>query len=143
MHSAWRLIPISVILLTVQGCSWFQDDRPPPQGSPYEPGTAVRDQVFSEAEAVNAAVSGISLRMAVSGEGPFRIIPLEKKTSALGHQIRISLVRMRLDRPGAPAWLTLEDSRSDRGRWAITLRRADGTVFYTGTFQLKEDSHVH
>ena len=142
MHSVWRLIPVSVILLAAQGCSWFHDDRPPPQGSPYETGRPARDQVLSEAEAVNAAVSGISLRMAVSGEGPFQIFPLEKKTSALGHQVRVSLIRMRLDRPGASARLILEDLRSDRGLWTITLRRADGTIFYTGTFQLKEDAHV-
>ena len=142
MHSAWRLIPFAVVILALQGCSWFHDDRPPPQGSPYETGNNSRDQLFSEAEAVNAAVSGISLRMAVSGEGPFQIVPLEKKTSALGHQVRGSLIRMRLERPSAPARLTLEDQRSDRRLWTITLRRADGTIFYTGTFQLKEDDHV-
>jgi|GEM_PF-1919524 len=142
MYSAWRLIPVSIVILALQGCSWFHDDRPPPQGAPYETGETARNQLFSEAEAVNAAVSGISLRMAVSGEGPFRIVPLEKKTSALGHQVRDSLIRMRLDRPGASCRLTLEDRRSDRGLWTITLRRADGTVFYAGTFQLNEDSHA-
>ena len=55
MHSAWRLIPVSAIILSLQGCSWFHDDRPPPQGAPYETtGEPARKQILSEAEAVKS-----------------------------------------------------------------------------------------
>ena len=123
------------VLLSLQGCAWFRDDRPEPSGSPYAADVKTPKQAYSEAEAVNAAVSAVSLRMAVSSEGPFRVVPTEKKTTFLGYKVISSLSSMRLSRASAPCVLHLEDVRGD-GLWNLVLRHPDGRIFIAKTFQL-------
>lgn len=135
------MLPLSCLvclpaLLFLTGCSWFRDDRPEPSGSPYAAEVKTPKQVYSEAEAVNAAVSAISLRMAVSSEGPFRVIPTEKKTTSLGYKVIGSLERMRLSQISAPCVLRLEDARTETGSWCLALRHPDGRVFVEKIFQL-------
>ena len=124
------------VLLSLQGCAWFRDDRPEPSGSPYAADVKTPKQAYSEAEAVNAAVSAVSLRMAVSSEGPFRVVPTEKKTTFLGYKVISSLSSMRLSRASAPCVLHLEDVRGGAGLWSLALRHPDGRVFVEKTFQL-------
>ena len=135
------MLPLSCLvclpaLLFLPGCSWFRDDRPEPTGSPYAEEVKTPKQAYTEAEAVNAAVSAVSLRMAVSPEGPFRVIPTEKHTTALGYKVIGSLNSMRLSQISAPCVLHLEDVRVGTGLWSLTLRHPDGRMFIAKTFQL-------
>ena len=123
-------------LFLLPGCAWFRDDRPEPSGSPYAADIKTPKTFYAEAEAVNAAVSAISLRMAVSSEGPFRVVPTEKKTTSLGYKVIGSLSSMRLSRISAPCVLYLEDVRVGAGPWSLTLRHPDGRIFIVKTFQL-------
>ena len=129
------LLSVAVLL---QGCALFRDDRPTPSGSPYgrDPGTA--RQFYSEAEAVNAAVSAVSLKMAVSPQGPFRVIPKEEKISELGRKTIESLTRMGLSRIQAPCPLYLEDSRNSENEWTVVLLDNSGKTFFRKTFPLRK-----
>ena len=126
-------------VLMLSGCCWFRDDRPEPSGTPYASAVQPEDKVCSPDQAVNAAVSSISLRMAVSSQGPFRIIP-GKKNTALGFQVIDSLARMRLSRPSAQHILLLEDTISD-GTWTLVLSHPDGREFLRKSLKLKESVH--
>ena len=131
-----------IMLLTaavlLQGCTLFRDDRPTPSGSPYgrDPGT-VR-QSYSEAEAVNAAVSAVSLKMAVSPQGPFRVIPNEEKITPLGRKTIESLTRMGLSTLQAPCPLYLEDSLDAEKEWTVVLLDDSGKTFFRKTFPLRK-----
>ena len=131
------ILPLTAILL-LSGCaSWFRDDRPEPEGSPYAADPRQPKRTCTEAEAVNAAVSAISLRMATSSKGPFRVIPLDKKTTSMGFQVLEALARMRLSRFNAAFVLQLEDALADSGEWSLILRNPDGSMFFTKKYQLK------
>ena len=123
-------------VLLLSGCCWFRDDRPEPIGTPYENHVQQRPKTCSPAEAVNAAVSSVSLRMAVSPQGPFRVIP-KKKNTALGFQVIDSLDRMRLSRPSSPHILLLEDEISD-GIWTFILSHPDGREFMRKSLKIKD-----
>ena len=129
------LLAAAVLL---QGCTLFRDDRPTPSGSPYgrDPGT-VR-QFYSEAEAVNAAVSAVSLKMAVSPQGPFRVIPNEEKITPLGRKTIESLTRMGLSTLQAPCPLYLEDSLDAENVWTVVLLDDSGKTFFRKTFSLRK-----
>ncbi len=128
--------------MLLSGCAWFRDDRPEPDGSPYAAGPRQPTRIYTEAEAVNAAVSAVSLKMAVSSKGPFRVIPLKGKTTPAGDQVIESLTRMRLSRSDAVHVLQLEDTLTGTGEWSLILRSPDGTVFFSKTFHLKGKSHA-
>ena len=119
------------------GCTLFRDDRPDPSGSPYGGTAQTTGQLYSEAEAVNAAVSAISLKMAVSPQGPFRVIPKKDRTTSLGSKTIDSLARMGLSRLQAPCPLYLEDRRNDKNEWTVILFEPSGRTFYSKTFLLK------
>jgi hypothetical protein len=119
------------------GCALFRDDRPDPSGSPYGGASVQTPQLLSEAEAVNAAVSAISLKMAVSQQGPFRVIPKKDRTTSLGSRTIGSLTRMGLSRLQAPCPLYLEDRRNDKNEWTVILLDASGRTFYRKSFLLK------
>ena len=121
--------------LLLSGCCWFRDDRPEPSGTPYVSVTQQKEKVYSSDEAVNAAVSSISLRMAVSSQGPFRIIP--KNNTALGAQVIDSLAGMRLSRPSAQYVLLLEDVVSD-GIWTLVLSYPDGREFLRKSLKIED-----
>ena len=123
-------------VLLLAGCRWFCDDRPEPSGAPYPSAVHQENKICSPDEAVNAAVSSISLRMAVSSQGPFRIIP-RKKNTALGFQVIDSLAGMRLSRPSAQHILLLEDAISN-GTWTLVLSHPDGREFLRKSLKLKE-----
>ena len=118
------------------GCALFRDDRPDPSGSPYGGASAQTAQHLSDAEAVNAAVSGVSLKMAVSSQGPFRVIPKKDRTTSLGSRMIDSLTRMGLSRFQAPCPLYLEDRRNNN-EWTVILLDASGRTFYRKNFFLK------
>lgn len=119
------------------GCTLFRDDRPDPSGSPYGGTAQTTGQLYSEAEAVNAAVSAVSLKMAVSPQGPFRVIPKKDRTTSLGYKTIDSLARMGLSRLQAPCPLYLEDCRNDKNEWIVILLDPSGRTFYSKTFLLK------
>ena len=119
------------------GCTLFRDDRPDPSGSPYGGTVQTTGQLYSEAEAVNAAVSAVSLKMAVSSEGPFRVVPKKDRTTSLGSRMIDSLSRMGLSRLQAPCPLYLEDRRNDKNEWTVILLDPSGRTFYSKTFLLK------
>ena len=119
------------------GCTLFRDDRPDPSGSPYGGTAQTTGQLYSEAEAVNAAVSAVSLKMAVSPQGPFRVIPKKDRTTSLGAKTIDSLARMGLSRLQAPCPLYLEDRRNDKNEWTVILLDPSGRTFYSKTFFLK------
>ena len=127
---------ILAMVLLLSGCCWFRDDRPEPVGTPYASANQQENKVFSSDQAVNAAVSSISLRMAVSPQGTFRIIP-KKKNTVLGFQVIDSLAGMRLSRPSAPHILLLEDSVSN-GTWTLVLSHPDGREFLRKSLKLKD-----
>lgn len=129
------LLLAAAILLP--GCTLFRDDRPDPSGSPYGGTVQTAGQLYSEAEAVNAAVSAVSLKMAASSQGPFRIIPKKEKVTRLGFRAVDSLTQMGLSRLQAPCPLYLEDSLDTNNGWTITLLDASGKTFYCKTFILK------
>lgn len=132
---------LSILLLSaavlLSGCSLFRDDRPDPSGSPYGGTAQTTGQLYSEAEAVNAAVSAVSLKMAVSPQGPFRVIPKKDRTTSLGSQTIDSLARMGLSRFHAPCPLYLEDSLDANNEWTVVLVDASGKIFYRKTFILR------
>ena len=134
------ILPAALFLLS--GCAWFRDERPEPNGPPYAAGPKSTKSACTEAEAVNAAVSAISLRMAASSQGPFRVVPLKGKTTPAGFQVIDSLARMRLSRIDAAHVLHQEDARNDSGEWTLVLRHPSGSVFFTKTFYLKGESHA-
>ena len=136
----YSFLPAGVFLL-LSGCVWFRDNRPEPDGSPYAAPSRPPKQLYSEAEAVNAAVSAISLRMAASSQGPFRVISAKEATSA-GHQVTDALIRMRLSRVTAAHVLLLEDNLTSPDCWNLVLRHPDGTVFIEKTFYLKGKKHA-
>ena len=121
MKTFFRIFSAAVFL-TLSGCSLFRDNRPAPEGPPYAvsdpPKTA--EKLYSEAEAVNAAATAISVRMSFSSLAPFRVIPVEGKLSPAGSKVLVSLVQMGLSRAGAPYPLLLED-RLDGNEWTVTL----------------------
>ncbi len=119
------------------GCTLFRDNRPDPSGSPYGGTSAQTSQLLSEAEAVNAAVSAVSLKMAVSSQGPFRVIPKKDRTTSLGSRMIDSLSRMGLSRLQAQCPLYLEDRRNDKNEWTAILLDSSGRTFYRKTFLLK------
>ena len=136
MNSRYCILLLSsAVLLT--GCSLFRDDRPEPSGSPYGGNSESVRQRYSEAEAVNAAVSAVSLKMAVSAQGPFRVVPNEKKITGLGFKTIESLTRMGLSRMQAPCPLYLEDSLNANHEWALVLLDASGKTFYRKSFVLR------
>lgn len=133
----FRLYLLLSAALLLPGCTLFRDDRPGPSGSPYGgPATRTR-QLYSDAEAVNAAVSAISLKMAVSTQGPFLIIPKKEKTTKLGMSAIDSLTRMGLSRRQAPCPLYLEDCLDTNNEWTIALLDASGKTFYRKNFILR------
>ena len=119
------------------GCTLFRDNRPDPSGSPYGGASHQTGQLYSEAEAVNAAVSAVSLKMAVSPQGPFRVIPKKDRCTSLGSKTIDSLTRMGLSRLQAPCPLYLEDRRNDKNEWTVILLDPSGRTFYRKTFLLK------
>ena len=121
----------------LSGCTLFRDDRPDPSGSPYGGNSHQTGQIYTEAEAVNAAVSAVSLKMAVSSQGPFRIIPEKEKVSRLGFKMIDSLSRMGLSRLQAPYLLYLKDSLDTNNGWTVDLIDASGKIFYHKTFILR------
>ena len=127
---------LSMVLL-LSGCCWFRDDRPEPVGTPYVSAVQQGNKVYSSDEAVNAAVSAVSLKMAVSQQGPFRVIPRKDRTTSLGYRTIDSLTRMGLSRLQAPDPLCLEDLRNDKNEWTVILHDASGKIFYRKTFLLK------
>ena len=129
------LLLAAAILLP--GCSLFRDDRPAPSGSPYGGAAPAAGLLYSEAEAVNAAVSAVSLKMAVSRQGPFRVIPKKGKVSRLGSSIIDSLTRMGLSRFQAPCLLYLKDTLDTNNEWTVNLIDASGKIFYRKTFILR------
>ena len=130
------LLSVAVLL---QGCTLFRDDRPAPSGSPYGGGnTGSVRQLYSEAEAVNAAVSAVSLKMAVSPQGPFRVIPNEEKITPLGRKTIESLTRMGLSTLQAPCPLYLEDSLDAEKEWSVVLLDDSGKTFFRKTFPLRK-----
>ena len=135
-YRPYMMLLTAAVLL--QGCALFRDDRPTPSGSPYgrDPGT-VR-QFYSEAEAVNAAVSAVSLKMAVSPQGPFRVIPNEEKITPLGRKTIESLTRMGLSSPQAPYPLYLEDCLNTENEWTVVLLDDSGRTFYRKNFPLRK-----
>ena len=135
-YRSYIMLLSAVVLL--QGCALFRDNRPDPSGSPYGGNTGSVRQLYSEAEAVNAAVSAVSLKMAVSPQGPFRVIPKEEKVSELGRKTIESLTRMGLSRIQAPCPLYLEDSRSPENEWTVVLLDNSGKVFFRKTFSLRK-----
>ena len=138
-----NMMPVlAFLLLLLPGCTFFRDGRPEPTGSPCSGQVREQQKIYSSTEAVNAAVSAISLRIAASSRGPFRIIPAEGKTTVLGFQVLDSLARMRLSRISAPTMLRLEDVRTEENQWSIALRTQDGRIFIRREFQLKGDSHA-
>ena len=130
-------IPLLSAALLLSGCALFRDDRPDPSGSPYGGAKPVTGQLYSEAEAVNAAVSAVSLKMAVSSQGPFRILPKKEKITPLGYKTIDSLTRMGLSRFQAPCPLYLEDSRNGENEWTVVLLDPSGKTFYRKTFILR------
>ena len=128
---------VSAAAVLLSSCALFRDDRPEPSGSPYGGASAQTPQLFSEEEAVNAAVSAISLKMAVSSQGPFRIVPKKNRTTGLGTRMIDSLTRMGLSRLQAPCPLYLEDCRNDKNEWTVILLEASGKIFYRKTFLLR------
>ena len=130
-------IPLLSAAILLSGCSLFRDDRPDPSGSPYGGTSHQTGQIYSEAEAVNAAVSAVSLKMAVSSQGPFRIIPKKEKVSRLGSSMIDSLTGMGLSRLQAPCQLYLEDSLDINNEWTVDLIDASGKIFYRKTFILR------
>ena len=128
---------LSAAVLLLPGCVLFRDNRPLPSGSPYGDGSEPAGQPGSEAEVVNAAVSAVSLKMAVSSQGPFRIIPRERKITSLGLKTIESLTRMGLSRIQAPCPLYLEDSRNSENEWTVILFDSSNRIFYRKTFFLK------
>ena len=133
----WQLA-VPVLVLALSGCNWFHDDRPEPSGLPYHAPGPEKHNVYSSDEAVNAAVSSISLRMAVSSLGPFRVVPTRNKTSALGFRVIDSLARMRLSRPDSSSILRLEDRIPADGVWSLVLFHPDGGEFLRKSFKLKD-----
>ena len=121
----------------LSGCTLFRDDRPEPSGSPYGGPPQQTGQIYSEAEAVNAAVSAVSLKMAVSSQGPFRIIPKKEKSTRLGSKMIDSLTRMGLSRLQAPCPLYLRDSLDINNEWTVDLIDPSGKIFYRKTFILR------
>ena len=128
---------LSAVLL-LPGCTLFRDTRPDPSGSPYGGAKPAAGQLYSEAEAINAAVSAISLKMAVSKQGPFRLIPKNNKVTRLVFRTIDSLTRMGLSRIQAPYPLYLEDSLDTKNKWTLVLTDASGKIFYRKTFILRE-----
>ena len=116
-----QLFSIAFVLL-LSGCSLFRDDRPPPEGSPYSVSDPAKpsQNACSEAEAVNAAATAISIRMSFSSLAPFRVVPVEGKLSPAGSKVHVSLIQMGLSRAGAAHPLLLED-RLDGNEWTVTL----------------------
>ncbi len=141
IRSFFYILPLTAIFL-LAGCSWFRDDRPEPDGSPYAAAPKQQQETCTEAEAVNAAVSAISLRMATSPKAPFRVIPLKGKTTSAGDQVIESLTRMRLSRFDAAQVLRLEDALAGSGEWTLSLRNPDGTMFFTKKYHLKGKTHA-
>lgn len=136
-HSLIFCFFVSAVPVMLSGCTLFRDDRPEPSGSPYGGASAPTPQLFSDAEAVNAAVSAISLKMAVSSQGPFRIVPKKDRTTGLGFRTVESLARMGLSRLQAPYPLYLEDCRNDKNEWTVILADPSGNIFYRKTFLLR------
>ena len=132
-----RFLVLAAVLL-LPGCALFRDNRPDPAGSPYGSAKSEAEQPYSEAEAVNAAVSAISLKMAVSSQGPFRIISKKDKITRLGSRMTDSLTRMGLSPLQAPYPLYLEDRLDNRNQWTVALTDASGNIFYRKTFILRE-----
>ncbi len=139
MSQHFRLLCIfaSAVSMVLSGCALFRDDRPDPAGSPYGGASRQTGQIYTEAEAVNAAVSAVSLKMAVSSRGPFRIIPKKEKVSRLGFKMIDSLSRMGLSRLQAPYLLYLQDSLDTNNGWTVDLIDASGKIFYRKTFILR------
>ena len=135
-YHLYILLLSAAVLLS--GCTLFRDNRPDPSGSPYGDVKPEAGQLYSEAEAVNAAVSAISLKMAVSAQGPFRIIPKKNQITRLGSGTIDSLTRMGLSRLQAPCPLYLEDSLDSKNAWTVVLLDASGKTFYRKTFLLRE-----
>lgn len=139
----WFISAVSLLsLMMTSGCACFRENRPEPSGSPYDAPAKPAEAALSSEEAVNAAVSAVSLRMAASSQGPFRVISVERKTSVLGFKVIDSLVRMRLSRLSASEILLLEDARNDRNEWSVVFRYPDGRIFLNRTFQLKGEAHA-
>ena len=136
-HARLFCIFVSAVAMLLSGCSLFRDDRPDPSGSPYGGDSRQTAPIFSEAEAVNAAVSAVSLKMAVSSQGPFRIIPKKGKVSTLGFKMIGSLSRMGLSRLQAPCPLYLEDCLVADRQWTVTMLEPSGKTFYHKTFILR------
>ena len=136
------LILLFCSLVPLTGCrSWFQeDDRPVPTEPPYAVSPAETEKIYSETDAVNAAVSAVSLRLAGSGTGPFQVLPVNGRTTPLGFQVIRSLYNMKQAQSSAPHVLNWEDSRNEQGQWRIRLVR-DGRIFFEKILQIKEMQH--
>lgn len=132
-------------LLFCSGCALLQDDseKEEPVTTPYtvparksssagkNPGDAV------QATLINDAVSSISLKMALSGKGPFKIL-CAKKPSSTGEKILQGLYLMGQIVPSAKDILYYSETASG-GNISIRLGIVlNGSDFYTLTIPVQE-----
>lgn len=139
-NSALILLFCSLIPLT--GCRSLirEDDRPVPTEPPYAVSPAETEKIYSETDAVNAAVSAVSLRLAVSGSGPFQVRPVNGRTTPPGLQVIRALYNMKQAQNQAPYILNWEDSRVEPGLWRIRLTLKD-RIFFEKTLKIKAEQH--
>lgn len=133
-------IKMTLLLLGVMflsgGCACISGpspERPLPAGDPYSvpsSGTKRSESVSAREERlINEAVSAISLRMALSTEGPYRIL-WGKKPSVLVERILHSLASMGLIQPRAEHTLLLaEEEREKVIRLRLTVS-GSGRIFF-------------
>lgn len=137
------LILLFCSLVPLTGCRslfLWEDDRPVPTEPPYAVSPAETEKIYTEAEAVNAAVSAVSLRLAVSGAGPFQVRAVNGRTTSRGFQVIRALYNMKQAQFSAPYILDWEDSRNEQGLWQIRLMR-DGQIFFGKTLKIQEGRH--
>ncbi|OQA85212.1 MAG: hypothetical protein BWY31_02077 [Lentisphaerae bacterium ADurb.Bin242] len=129
----------AAVLLSISGCNhWFREDRPVPVKPPYEPTRDDPAGKLSDAEAVNAMTTAISIRTATSGWGPFVFV--EDKNfpcSKLGMEVLGSLYRMGISSPSGRLMLVLYDEITPKGEWTVRLvHYKTDKVFFTRTLIL-------
>lgn len=128
------LILSSLSVLICTGCSWFRpENRPAPVKPPY-PAVNPAEQTKTEEELINDIVSEISLQIAISGRGPFHVIPTGK-TSPRCRKVIHALESMELIKEaGIPLYLYETTGRKNR----ICLKEADKTkIFYEKNFSIE------
>ena len=134
IFSLWILF---ALLMISAGCrSWFEDNRPEPVNPPYQiPENREQIKLYTPDEAVNAAVTAVSLQMAISGIPPVEIRSA-KPISLMGGAFRDSLIRMRLAQFRSNASLFYTDHLSEKNVWSLTLKYPDGKIFFSKQYPL-------